>query len=157
MTQPFPARPAAKAAFAFQTGRAGFFFPSRRLPRQAGWPGPQPARTSPFGRKRRAQRHILARGGLLPSGRISSFGRKRRAQRYILALGGLLPSGRISPFGRKRRAQCGFVVAASRRHGIITSKPPLTRPRVCAAHAFVPTHRALRTLNRAKPQQVRFC
>ena len=43
------------------------------------------------------------------------------------------------------------------RHGIITSKLPLTRLSVCAAHAPVLAHRALRTLNHAKPQQVRFC
>ena len=30
--------------------------------------------------------------------------------------------------------------------------PPLARLRVCAAHAPVPVHRALRTLNHAKPQ-----
>ena len=43
------------------------------------------------------------------------------------------------------------------RYGIITSKLPLARLRVCKAHVPVLTHRALRTLNRAKPQQVRFC
>ena len=37
-------------------------------------------------------------------------------------------------------------------YGIITSKPPLARLRVCIAHASVPAHRALRTLNPAKPQ-----
>ena len=42
-------------------------------------------------------------------------------------------------------------------YGIITPKLPLTRLRVCAAHAPVLTHRALGTLNHAKPQQVRFC
>ena len=57
----------------------------------------------------------------------------------------------------QNRNKCGFVEAASRRHGIITSKPPFARPRVCVAHAPVLTHRALRTLNHAKPQQVRFC
>ena len=36
--------------------------------------------------------------------------------------------------------------------GIITSKLPLTRLRVCAAHTPVLAHRALRTLNPAKPQ-----
>ena len=40
---------------------------------------------------------------------------------------------------------------------IITLKPPLPRLRVCAAHAPVLAHRVLRTLNHAKPQQVRFC
>ena len=43
------------------------------------------------------------------------------------------------------------------KYGIITSKPPLARLRVRMAHAPVLTHRALRTLNHAKPQQVRFC
>ena len=43
------------------------------------------------------------------------------------------------------------------KYGIITSKPPLARLRVCMAHAPVLAHRALRTLNHAKPQQVRFC
>ena len=43
------------------------------------------------------------------------------------------------------------------RHGIITSKLPLARLRVCKAHVPVLTHRALRTLNHAKPQHVRFC
>jgi len=43
------------------------------------------------------------------------------------------------------------------KYGIITSKPPLARLRVRMAHAPVLTHRVLRTLNHAKPQQVRFC
>ena len=43
------------------------------------------------------------------------------------------------------------------RHGIITSKLPLARLRVCKAHVPVLTHRALRTLSHAKPQHVRFC
>ena len=55
----------------------------------------------------------------------------------------------------KNRSRCGFVEAALRRHGIITSKLPLARPRVCK-HAPVLAHRALKTLNHAKPQQVRF-
>ncbi len=38
------------------------------------------------------------------------------------------------------------------RHGIITSKLPLARLRVCKAHVPVLTHRALRTLNHAKPK-----
>ena len=57
----------------------------------------------------------------------------------------------------QNRSRCGFVEAALRRHGIITSKLPLARPRVCKAHAPVLAHRVLRTLNHAKPQQVRFC
>ena len=57
----------------------------------------------------------------------------------------------------QNRSGCGFVEAASRRHGIITSKLPLARLCVCKAHAPVPAHRALRTLNHPKPQHVRFC
>ena len=55
----------------------------------------------------------------------------------------------------QNRSTCGFVVAAERRHGIITSNLPLQRLRVCKAHAPVLAHRALRTLNHAKPQHVR--
>ena len=47
--------------------------------------------------------------------------------------------------------------SAGETYGIITSKLPLARPRVCKAHAPVLAHRVLRTLNHAKPQQVRFC
>ena len=47
--------------------------------------------------------------------------------------------------------------SAGETYGIITSKPPLARLRVCKAHAPVLAHRALRTLNPAKPQEVRFC
>ena len=57
----------------------------------------------------------------------------------------------------QNRSTCGFVGAASRRQGIITPKPPLARLHVCMAHAPVPAHRALRTLNHTKPQHVRFC
>ena len=57
----------------------------------------------------------------------------------------------------QNRSTCGFVGAASRRQGIITPKPPLARLHVCMAHAPVPAHRALRTLNHAKPQHMRFC
>ncbi len=58
--------------------------------------------------------------------------------------------GIICPVGEHERY-------ASVKYGIITSKPPLARLRVRMAHAPVLTHRALRTLNHAKPQQVRFC
>ena len=47
--------------------------------------------------------------------------------------------------------------SAGETYGIITSKLPLARARVCKAHAPVLAHRVLRTLNHAKPQQVRFC
>ena len=47
--------------------------------------------------------------------------------------------------------------SAGETYGIITSKLPLARPRVCKAHAPVLAPRVLRTLNHAKPQQVRFC
>ena len=57
----------------------------------------------------------------------------------------------------QNRSTCGFVGAAARRQGIITPKPPLARLHVCMAHAPVPAHRALRTLNHTKPQHVRFC
>ena len=57
----------------------------------------------------------------------------------------------------QNRSTCGFVGAAARRQGIITPKPPLVRLRVCTAHAPVLAHRALRTLNHAKTQEVRFC
>ena len=75
-----------------------------------------------------------------------------------------VPNRRYTPEFKKlvvetmqNRSRCGFVEAALRRHGIITSKLPLARPRVCKAHAPVLAHRALKTLNHAKPQQVRFC
>ena len=44
----------------------------------------------------------------------------------------------------QNRSRRGFAVAASRRHGIIASNPPLARLRVCIAHAPVPARRALR-------------
>ncbi len=47
--------------------------------------------------------------------------------------------------------------SAGETYGIITSKLPLARPRVCKAHAPVLAHRALKTLNHAKLQPVRFC
>ena len=47
--------------------------------------------------------------------------------------------------------------SAGETYGIITSKLPLARPRGGKAHAPVLAHRVLRTLNHAKPQQVRFC
>ena len=46
--------------------------------------------------------------------------------------------------------------SAGETYGIITSKLPLARPRVCKAHAPVLAHRVLRTLNHAKPQQCGF-
>ena len=56
----------------------------------------------------------------------------------------------------QNRSECGFVEAASRRHGIITSKPPLARLRALYALMRFRTW-ALRTLNHAKPRQARFC
>ena len=67
-------------------------------------------------------------------------------------LGGGMEYGIICPVGEHERyAKCEL------KKWIITSKPPLARLRVCIAHAPVLTHRALRTLDHAKPQQVRFC
>ena len=72
----------------------------------------------------------------------------------------------VSPFffARKSAASSAAIISGERhvyarvrKHGIITSKPPLARLRVCKAHASVPAHRALRTLNHAKPQWMRFC